>query len=723
MPHYDVSLTDLQSTGRHVQDDHFAANALQAVNIDEHGHAGPTDGFQSAIETLDINHIRYPGGATENVIDITRLQNGQVRDEVARVLDWARTGGTDGGPVKVTLVLPTKTDIPPKQVQAFMEKVLTDYGDVIESLEIGNEYSIGRYVAGADRSAHPEDNPDGDFVSSMSEEEYGIAANRVINASLDAMAAVQARGIDADPKILVQIGEPQGPGSSFKGTGTFEDASRAILAELDQRALDAIDGGVAHYYYNQDHSDGQAFEHSWQEHRSLDYRSDNFSDLLGRDVDLYITEWNVLASNYEQLGAASTGILLEMFEFMVQAGVQDAFVWPLQHRTGSNIAGNRQVDEIELTIGGTAFQMMSESLRPQESETGRVTEFESIASDSTGSGGKVEVNVFSSDYQDVLFVSLRDLDRATVDLNIQPFLDDALSVTVDQVTIDTSTADGLSDMADEAGLNRIGRRVIDREEADQLRTLAFFEEGNKNHLREMANGTFQTYLPTFDSILPLVANPRGVEDYYFATETDVDALITRLEGDFLGAGVVGLTMMPYDMVRIVIDHSVEQRGTAGDDLLLGGTGADALIGAFGNDILRGGEANDTLKGGYGDDLLDGGEGEDYLVAGDGADTLLGGAGDDVFVLTTGAATVDGGDGHDVVRLDMASDAVEYGFLDGRFVILTDTGIVEVRDVERLQFDDGGMAPDDALVTVMLSAEAESSESAAAAAAEPEGLMG
>ncbi|GAA4226748.1 hypothetical protein GGQ68_004766 [Sagittula marina] len=710
MAHYDVSLVNMQGTGHTVQDDHFAVNALQAVNIDARGGIGPTDGFVSAIETLGIDHVRYPGGGTENVIDITKLQNGEIREEVTRFFDWARTGGADGGPVKVTMVLPTKTDLPAEQIQAFLELALAEYGDLIEGLEIGNEYSIGRYRANYDRSTHPEENPNGDFVSSMNEEEYGIAANRVINASVSAIEALAARGIDADPAILIQIGEPQGAASSFKRTGTFEDANRAILAELDRRALDAIDGGVAHYYYNQGHEEGPVFTHEWYEHRSLDYRIENFSELLGRDVGLYITEWNVLASNYNQLGAASSGVLLEMFEFMVQAGVQDAFVWPLQHRTGSNIAGNRQVDEIDLTIGGTAFQMMSESLRPEESVTGRVTSFESISSDSTGSDGKVEVNVFSSAYQDVLFVSLRDLDRATVDLDISRFTNGATDIRVEQVTIDQSSSDGLSDMADAEGLNRIGRRVITEEEAEQLATLAFFDPDDQSHIRDMAGGVYQTYLPTFDSIIPLVSNPRSIEDYYFATETDVDALILEQEGDFFTDGMVSLDLLPYDFVRIVIDKVDVQKGGNGTDALKGGTGADRLIGYHGDDRLHGGEGNDTLKGGHGDDLMVGGDGDDVIVAGDGEDTMFGGDGADTFVLTSGNATVNGGEGKDTVHLkDDASQDVTFAYLDGQLAIFTGDEVVTLDSVERIRFEDRTIDTEDAQITLLISAQAASSD--------------
>nr|WP_254698260.1 hypothetical protein [Sagittula sp. P11] len=589
MPQYNVSLTNLSATGRFVQSDHFGANALQLVNVDAHGHLGPTDGFQSAAQTLGLNHFRYPGGGTENVIDITRLDNGGIREEVRRFLDWVRDSGTSDEPGKVTIVLPTKTDLPASQIEDFVYLLLKEYGPLIEAFEIGNEYSIGRYDPNYDRSAHPEENPNGDFVSSMTEAEYGVAANRVINASLDAMdrVAAETTGPAHDPKILLQIGEIQGAASTYKGSGSFDMANEAIVSFLNGRARAAVDGGVAHYYYNRSHEDDQSFTHEWYEYRSLDWRIQNFSAWLGHDVELYITEWNVLASNYNQLGAASAGILLEQFEFMVQAGVQDAFIWPLQHRTGTNVAGNRQVDEIDLTMGGTAFQMMADTLRPQTSQTGTVTAFESIASDSTGSNDNVEVNLFSSAYQDVIFMTLRDLNRATVNLDISPFLTADSTVEVTRVTIDRSTSDGLSDMADEEGLNRIGRRVIDQEEADQLATLAFFDPTNSNHIRDMGDGRYQTYLPTFDSIVPLTANPTGIDDYYFATETDVDALVTTLSGDYLSTGIVQVGLMPYDFVRVVIDKTASHDGGSGNDRQVGGTGRDSMLGRQGNDTMFG----------------------------------------------------------------------------------------------------------------------------------------
>jgi Ca2+-binding RTX toxin-like protein len=93
-------------------------------------------------------------------------------------------------------------------------------------------------------------------------------------------------------------------------------------------------------------------------------------------------------------------------------------------------------------------------------------------------------------------------------------------------------------------------------------------------------------------------------------------------------------------------HDTTYSGGNGDDVVLGGDGADVLSGGNGNDRLDGGtgidhlngeNGNDVLLGGAGNDVLDGGNGVDILVAGAGDDTLTGGNGADTFVIS-----VDGG---------------------------------------------------------------------------------
>ena len=53
-------------------------------------------------------------------------------------------------------------------------------------------------------------------------------------------------------------------------------------------------------------------------------------------------------------------------------------------------------------------------------------------------------------------------------------------------------------------------------------------------------------------------------------------------------------------------------GTSGNDLILGGSGANTISGEGGNDCIVGGSDNDTLYGGPGSDVCIGGSGADIL---------------------------------------------------------------------------------------------------------------
>ena len=53
-------------------------------------------------------------------------------------------------------------------------------------------------------------------------------------------------------------------------------------------------------------------------------------------------------------------------------------------------------------------------------------------------------------------------------------------------------------------------------------------------------------------------------------------------------------------------------GTASNDLILGGSGADTISGEGGNDCILGGGGNDTLYGDSGTDVCIGGSGDDIL---------------------------------------------------------------------------------------------------------------
>jgi len=117
------------------------------------------------------------------------------------------------------------------------------------------------------------------------------------------------------------------------------------------------------------------------------------------------------------------------------------------------------------------------------------------------------------------------------------------------------------------------------------------------------------------------------------------------------AGLIGLALMPTDADQQFV-------GTAGDDVIDGGGGADTVYGQEGDDLLQGGLGNDSLYGGQGqdlllgeggDDILQGDDGNDVLRGGEGADDLSGGMGDDVVEGGAGDDRISGGEGNDTYR--------------------------------------------------------------------------
>lgn len=90
-------------------------------------------------------------------------------------------------------------------------------------------------------------------------------------------------------------------------------------------------------------------------------------------------------------------------------------------------------------------------------------------------------------------------------------------------------------------------------------------------------------------------------------------------------------------------------GGLGFDILLGGDGDDRLVGQSGNDGLDGGAGRDLLLGGNGADVLEGGSDADELWGGEGNDGLYGQAGGDLLEGEIGADALYGGTGNDALR--------------------------------------------------------------------------
>jgi len=96
------------------------------------------------------------------------------------------------------------------------------------------------------------------------------------------------------------------------------------------------------------------------------------------------------------------------------------------------------------------------------------------------------------------------------------------------------------------------------------------------------------------------------------------------------------------------DFVTFQRGTGGDDVLIGTPGSDVLLGEDGDDRLMGLGGDDLGSGGLGNDLVHGNDDQDMVLGGAGDDTVLGGGGHDAVFGDGGKDTVFGGLGDDIV---------------------------------------------------------------------------
>ena len=150
---------------------------------------------------------------------------------------------------------------------------------------------------------------------------------------------------------------------------------------------------------------------------------------------------------------------------------------------------------------------------------------------------------------------------------------------------------------------------------------------------------------------------------------------------------------------LATDAGGKREGTARDDTLLGGPGADALQGGAGNDVLWGlrqpdvksvardyllaGNGDDTVYGGPGPQVIDGGPGDDFLESGIGNGTITGGTGDDTIRMRGGGLTmVDAGSGNDTIYARGTARArITCG--RGRDVAHADAGDRVARDCERI----------------------------------------
>jgi len=110
--------------------------------------------------------------------------------------------------------------------------------------------------------------------------------------------------------------------------------------------------------------------------------------------------------------------------------------------------------------------------------------------------------------------------------------------------------------------------------------------------------------PNWLTIDPQTGKLSGTLNYAAADTPSVTVTLQATDKQSLSASTP-LTIKLVNVSKIV--------GTADNNTLVAGAGADSISGLAGNDALNGGAGNDTLVGGAGSDVLTGGDGADRFV--------------------------------------------------------------------------------------------------------------
>jgi hypothetical protein len=467
-----MRLSDWSAGHYGVRSSHFGANAILVPNTEE---GRPKDNYLAAHRALDATTLRFPAGQPEILYKDGMLKNGRLIPEVAAFLDWAVLHDQ-----KVTIVTPTKAHWPGKAVVTdFVRQVLERYGAHVEAFEIGNE-----------------------FWSDTDEHHYGKHASLSAEAIHDGIY-----GSGHAPDILVQTANPTGAASLFKGTDTpwmekLELSNQYVIDALSEKARDAIDGIVDHFYFNEDPG---AFQGSAAERQYMDTKIDQWRAALGKDVEVHVTEWNVRADNYPQLGMKAASVMLEQFEQMIRMGVDAAQVWATQHNTSTDLGGHwgediRVGDDgiVRSSINGAMFDLMSSSLPGLRL---RETSF-------SGDNGLIEIDAYGSSRKVVVYLASR-------------------STRVEDVEVDLGTL--VAGYGLQGGI-RIG---IDQSTSDGRH----WQQSGPN-----GKGWYDLDGVMIDGAI------------YYATEHDVAAQIEHLSAEALGGGSeVSVRLNPFEVVELTFE--------------------------------------------------------------------------------------------------------------------------------------------------------------------------
>jgi Ca2+-binding RTX toxin-like protein len=644
-----VQLPEGDPSGQSTSAKLFSSNFLKSANtgepwFDRDGEVSegtPTPETLAALSQLGITHVRFPGGQEDEAFADGLIINNDLPPFLRTFLDVCQAAG-----LTVNLVLPvtpptnmaaeppnTITEVFHAQVEEFARLLARDYGTLVESVELGNEYWRGRTL--------------GDETF---EQTYGQSASEIA-------VAFERGQQNSDGQIDLFV---QAAGNLRQAFGNDLDAANTAIQSAFQTtngAVDAIDGVVRNSYWKD--ANVGAFDNDsglFKEDRAL---PQNFSptgvagweDWAGKELTYMVGEYNInrhiAFEPYDvDIGVHGASFFLEHFENLVEAGTDIAFVWPAVHNTQSALIS--MTEEISVTeVHG--LQLVTNSTR--------AATFDLLSQ--------------TVDHHELLFLG-DEHDPAWLEVTGFRTASPNDDGTTDSVVFISSRTDSVEQV-------QIDFRGFAAEAVSLQATSVFYESEGSNH-----RDAIVSELPIdIESLAAVSISLRPYEVLQFVfVQSDQDDHFEGTEGP--------------DKIRVGAGNDTVMAGS-GDDFVFAGSGEDYLVGGPGNDVFNGGTGADVMFGGKGQDratytssteavtvrLWNGqghgghaegdelsgiehltGSGFDDLLVGDHLGNLFeGGAGNDSLWGNTGNDTLNGGEGADALHGQDGEDWATYAASD------------------------------------------------------------
>jgi hypothetical protein len=414
-------------------------------------------------DDMNITNLRFPGGLVEDSFSIhdpnrTVDDSGKKMVPIYEFLDSCIINN-----ISATIVLPTRNLLGANtdsngyrypnvaEINAtvqFVESILIEYAylgraqllHLIKTLEIGNEYwgsgqmtatEYGRIVNALVPKLY-------DAIESLLGSESAKEIDLLVQMGApwsrdhDNGGRLEEITINSDPALLNELGlRPRDFDSegNLRWRSTIDLENRLILNELSPETKSKIGGLVEHFYLD---TPDDIISFSSSNVIYLDRDIKIWEQAGFQDVPVHLTEWNIQTSNHDQLGLRGGGAFLVQFSFMVQLGVESAFVWPIQHNTVTDLAGS--VGSVNrYSASGYVFQHLSEHIVDMN--------LVNVATNSNA----YQIIAFADDEQTVFYVISRSDYENDVSLDLSGLLGPASSWNVESIEIlglDMSTSDG-----------------------------------------------------------------------------------------------------------------------------------------------------------------------------------------------------------------------------------------------------------------------------------------